>query len=45
MLGVMNLGGRVELRELPKPEPGVGQALVKMQSSGLCGSDVPQVSI
>lgn len=31
---------QVELREFPTPEPGNGQVLVRMQASGLCGSDL-----
>lgn len=31
---------RVDLRELDVPEPGPGQALVRMKASGLCGSDL-----
>ncbi len=31
---------RVEFREVPMPEPGHGQALVRMQASALCGSDL-----
>ncbi len=31
--------GRYELREFPLPEPGPGCVLVKMQVSGICGTD------
>jgi threonine dehydrogenase-like Zn-dependent dehydrogenase len=31
---------RVELQEVPTPEPGHGQVLVRMRASGLCGSDL-----
>lgn len=31
---------QVELRDFPVPEPGHGQALVRMQASALCGSDL-----
>jgi threonine dehydrogenase-like Zn-dependent dehydrogenase len=31
---------RVELRELPVPEPGHGQVLVRMRASTICGSDI-----
>lgn len=31
---------RVNLEEFDVPEPGYGQALVKMKASGLCGSDL-----
>ena len=30
----------VELREIPVPTPGINQVLIKMKSSGICGSDV-----
>ena len=30
----------VALRELPIPEPGIGQVLVKVKASGICGSDI-----
>jgi 2-desacetyl-2-hydroxyethyl bacteriochlorophyllide A dehydrogenase len=31
---------RVELREVPVPEPGAGQVLVRVEASGICGSDL-----
>jgi alcohol dehydrogenase, propanol-preferring len=37
---VPELGGRVEIRELPVPEPGPGQVLVRMVASGLCHTDI-----
>ena len=41
MKGVVFLGDRrLEVREFPDPTPGRGQAVVKMQSAGLCGSDL-----
>ena len=30
----------VELREIAVPEPGIGQVLVKIKASGICGSDI-----
>lgn len=30
----------VELRELAIPEPGIGQVLIKVKASGICGSDI-----
>lgn len=34
-------GGRdIRLEDVPKPEPGAGQALVKIHASGICGSDL-----
>ncbi len=42
MRGAVFLGGRrVEMRDFPDPEPGPGEALVRVRASGLCGSDLP----
>ncbi|CAA9268390.1 MAG: Hypothetical zinc-type alcohol dehydrogenase-like protein YphC [uncultured Actinomycetospora sp.] len=41
MRGVYLPGGRrVELREVPDPEPGPGQVVVAVQASTICGSDL-----
>jgi len=41
MTGVILPGNRtVQFRELPVPEPGAGQVLVKMKASSICGSDI-----
>jgi threonine dehydrogenase-like Zn-dependent dehydrogenase len=41
MKGVVLLGDqKLEVREFPMPEPGPGEVLVKMQASGICGSDL-----
>ncbi len=32
--------GKIGLREVPRPEPGVGQALVKVTLTTICGTDV-----
>ena len=41
MRGVVLPGGsRVELREFPDPKPGIGQVVVRMKASSICGSDV-----
>lgn len=41
MKGVFLPGGRqVEFREVPVPEPGHGQVLIKMKASSICGSDI-----
>ncbi len=41
MRGVVLPGNRqFEMREFPVPEPGPGQALVRMKACGLCGSDL-----
>jgi alcohol dehydrogenase, propanol-preferring len=34
------LGAKLELQELPIPEPGRGQVLIRMQASGLCHTDI-----
>ncbi len=31
---------RIEIREVPVPEPGAGEVLVRVRAVGLCGSDV-----
>lgn len=41
MRGIVFVGNRqLEMRDFPDPEPGQGEAVVKMRSSGLCGSDL-----
>jgi threonine dehydrogenase-like Zn-dependent dehydrogenase len=30
----------VEMREVPVPEPGIGQVLLQVRASGVCGSDI-----
>ncbi len=30
----------VELRDVPLPRPGIGQVLIRMRASGICGSDI-----
>jgi len=37
---VPELGAKLEIRELPIPEPGPGQVLVKMRASGICHTDI-----
>jgi len=37
---VPSLKGKWELREVPTPEPGVNQVLIKIKASGLCFTDV-----
>lgn len=32
--------GQIKLREVPKPKPGIGEALVKMTLTTICGTDV-----
>lgn len=32
--------GRIELREVPRPEPGIGEALIKTTLTTICGTDV-----
>ena len=31
---------KVEIREVPRPKPGMGEVLVRMKASGICGSDI-----
>lgn len=41
MLGAYLPGNStVEMRELPIPRPGIGQVLLKIKASGICGSDI-----
>lgn len=37
---VMTAPGKIEFREIPTPEPGEGQVLVKIMEIGVCGSDI-----
>ncbi len=37
---VMITPGRIEFREIPIPEPGVGEVLVRILRIGVCGSDI-----
>lgn len=37
---VPQLGAPLEIRDLPVPEPGAGQVLVRIQMSGLCHTDI-----
>ncbi|MDR1744149.1 MAG: zinc-dependent alcohol dehydrogenase family protein [Planctomycetota bacterium] len=32
--------GRVDIVDLPKPEPGDGEVLIRVESSGICGTDL-----
>jgi alcohol dehydrogenase, propanol-preferring len=34
------LGAKLEIQELPVPEPGPGQVLIRMEASGLCHTDI-----
>lgn len=36
----LNEGYEVELRELPEPEPGPEEALVRVRAGGICGTDM-----
>ena len=37
---VMTSPGVIEFRQVPTPEPGPGQVLVKIMEIGVCGSDI-----
>jgi D-arabinose 1-dehydrogenase-like Zn-dependent alcohol dehydrogenase len=39
---VPSVNSKWELREVPTPEPGPGQVLIKIHASGLCYTDVHQ---
>lgn len=41
MKGAFFLGDRrVEIREIPKPDPGPEEVLIEMKASGICGTDI-----
>jgi len=41
MKGIVFLGNRrLEVREVPIPEPGRGEALIRIMATGICGSDL-----
>ena len=35
--------GRIEVEEVPRPEPGPGEVLVEIAECGICGSDLHMV--
>lgn len=35
--------GRVEVREVSRPEPGAGQVLIAVEACGVCGTDVKKI--
>ena len=37
---VPHLGAKLEIQEIPIPEPGPGQVLIRMHASGLCHTDI-----
>ena len=37
---VPQLGAPLEIREVPVPQPGPGQVLVRIEASGLCHTDI-----
>ncbi len=37
---IMTEPGKIEFREIPVPEPGEGEVLVKIMEIGVCGSDI-----
>ncbi|MGO1770102.1 MAG: NAD(P)-dependent alcohol dehydrogenase [Microbacterium sp.] len=42
---VMTELGRIELRDVPVEEPGLGQATVRVESVGVCGSDTAYFTV
>ena len=41
MRGALFLGGRkIEIRDFPDPTPGLGEVVIQMKASGMCGSDL-----
>ncbi len=34
--------GKLEYKEVSKPEPGMGEVLVRVMAAGICGSDIPR---
>jgi 2-desacetyl-2-hydroxyethyl bacteriochlorophyllide A dehydrogenase len=44
--GVVFLGDqKLEIQEIPKPEPGEGEVLIEMKASGICGSDLSAYNV
>ncbi len=37
---VTDFAGPLEIQDLPIPEPGLGQVLVRIEASGLCHTDI-----
>jgi L-iditol 2-dehydrogenase len=37
---VMTAPGRIEIQDIPKPEAGPNQVVVKVKNIGICGSDI-----
>lgn len=35
--------GDINLRNIPEPEPGMEEVLVKVRACGICGSDIPRI--
>jgi len=35
--------GKVKVVEMPRPEPGEGEVLVKLRCCGICGTDLEKV--
>ena len=40
---VLHAVGDLRLEQIPRPEPGPGEALIRVAAAGVCGSDVPRV--
>ena len=37
-------GADIRVEELPTPEPGPGEVLIRVQSAGICGSDLHAIA-
>jgi L-iditol 2-dehydrogenase len=42
MAAVLHGKGDVRYEEVPRPEPGPGEVLIRVEAAGVCGSDVPR---
>ena len=40
---VLSQKGEISLQDVPKPQPGIGEALIKVKACGICGSDIPRI--
>ncbi|MDK2897447.1 MAG: L-iditol 2-dehydrogenase [Candidatus Atribacteria bacterium] len=40
---VLEAKGNLVLKEVPRPSPAAGEALIRVKAAGICGSDLPRV--